>query len=92
MLDIGERNRSSELCSIREFYILKDCRRAGECEKCADEQKIPDLAPDLAVEVLSEGNTKAEMVRKVREYFEAGVRLVWLTDPKKRTAREFFGS
>jgi Uma2 family endonuclease len=50
---------------------------------------IPDLAPDLAIEVLSEGNTKAEMVRKVREYFEAGVRLVWLIDPKKRTARVF---
>jgi Uma2 family endonuclease len=52
-------------------------------------EPIPDLAPDLAVEVLSEGNTKAEMVRKVREYFEARVRLVWLIDPKKRTARVF---
>ena len=52
-------------------------------------EPIPDLAPDLAVEVLSEGNTKAEMVRKVREYFDAGVRLVWLIDPKKRTARVF---
>jgi Uma2 family endonuclease len=50
---------------------------------------IPDLAPDLAVEVLGGGNTKAEMVRKVREYFEARVRLVWLIDPKKRTARVF---
>jgi Uma2 family endonuclease len=50
---------------------------------------IPDLAPDLAVEVLSGGNTKAEMARKVREYFEAGARLVWLIDPKKRTARIF---
>jgi len=52
---------------------------------------IPDLAPDLAVEVLSEGNTKPEMARKVQEYFEAGVRLVWLIDPKKRTARVFSG-
>jgi Uma2 family endonuclease len=52
-------------------------------------EPIPDLAPDLAVEVLSEGNTKAEMVRKVREYFDAGVTLVWLIDPKKRTARVF---
>jgi Uma2 family endonuclease len=50
---------------------------------------IPDLAPDLAVEVLSEGNTEAEMARKVREYFEAGVVLVWLIDPKKRTAQVF---
>jgi Uma2 family endonuclease len=52
-------------------------------------EPIPDLAPDLAVEVLSEGNTKAEMTRKVREYFEAGVVLVWLIDPRKRTARIF---
>jgi len=50
---------------------------------------IPDLAPDLAVEVLSEGNTKSEMTRKVREYFEAGVKLVWLIDPKKRVARVY---
>lgn len=47
---------------------------------------IPDLAPDLAVEVLSEGNTAAEMQRKVREYFQAGVRLVWLLDPIARQA------
>jgi Uma2 family endonuclease len=53
------------------------------------QEPIPDLVPDLAVEVLSDGNTKAEMARKVREYFEAGVILVWLIDPKKRTARVF---
>jgi Uma2 family endonuclease len=52
-------------------------------------EPVPDLAPDLAVEVLSEGNTKMEMVRKVREYFDAGVILVWLIDPRKRTARVF---
>jgi Uma2 family endonuclease len=46
---------------------------------------IPRLAPNLAVEMLSEGNTKREMERKVREYFEAGVPLVWLIDPKTRT-------
>jgi Uma2 family endonuclease len=52
-------------------------------------QPIPDLAPDLAVEVVSEGNTKREMDRKVQEYFDAGVFLVWLIDPRKRTARIF---
>jgi Uma2 family endonuclease len=40
-------------------------------------QPIPELAPDLAVEVISRGNTKGEMARKVDEYFAAGVRLVW---------------
>ncbi len=48
------------------------------------EEPIPDLAPDLAIEVLSESNTKAEMERKLKDYFFAGVRLVWLVDPEKR--------
>jgi Uma2 family endonuclease len=49
----------------------------------------PDRAPDPAVEVLSEGNTKPEMARKVREYFDAGVTLVWLIDPRKRSSRVY---
>lgn len=40
------------------------------------------LAPDLAVEVLSPTNTTAEMTRKRKEYFDSGVRVVWLIDPK----------
>ena len=50
---------------------------------------IPDLAPDLAVEVLSKGNTRAEMAIKLRDYFKAGVRLVWYVDPKKRIVQVF---
>ena len=45
---------------------------------------IPPVAPDLAVEVLSPGNTEAEMERKLREYFEAGTKLVWYVDPASR--------
>jgi Uma2 family endonuclease len=50
---------------------------------------VPDLAPDLAVEVLSKGNTKKEMKRKRREYFRVGVRLVWQIDLKKRNVEVF---
>ena len=46
---------------------------------------VPPLAPDLAVEVLSESNTEAEMARKRSEYFAAGTRLVREVDPKNRT-------
>jgi Uma2 family endonuclease len=42
-------------------------------------------APDLAVEVTSPGNTKREMAEKVREYFVAGARLVWIVNPKPKT-------
>jgi Uma2 family endonuclease len=47
--------------------------------------EIPDLAPDLAVEVLSPSNRAGEMATKMAEYFANGTRLVWLADPKKRT-------
>jgi len=42
-------------------------------------------APDLAVEVLSPGNTKREMAEKVKDYFAAGARLVWIVNPKPKT-------
>jgi Uma2 family endonuclease len=47
---------------------------------------ISALVPNLAVEVLSEGNTPKEMERKLKEFFQAGVDLVWIIDPKKRLA------
>jgi len=49
------------------------------------QRPIPDLAPDLAVEVLSASNTDREMDRKRRDYFAAGVRRVWEVDPAART-------
>jgi Uma2 family endonuclease len=50
---------------------------------------IPGLVPDLAVEVLSKGNTRGEMQRKLREYFLAGTRLVWFVSARKRTVQVF---
>lgn len=53
------------------------------------EEAIPELVPDLVVEVLSRGNTLGEMSRKRKEYFKAGVRLVWEIDPRVRTVRAY---
>jgi len=50
---------------------------------------IPDLAPDLAVEVLSDSNTRREMENKLQEYFKAGTRLVWYVDPKTQSVEVF---
>jgi Uma2 family endonuclease len=57
-------------------------------------REVPDdpiagLAPDLAVEVLSKGYTKKEMQRKLREYFLAGVQLVWFVDPARRVVQVY---
>lgn len=43
------------------------------------------IAPDLAVEVLSPNDHAYEVDQKVDEYFGAGVRLIWIVNPEKRT-------
>jgi len=47
-------------------------------------EPIPALAPNLIVEVLSPGNTAAEMRRKRQEYFRSGVEVVWEVEPDLR--------
>jgi Uma2 family endonuclease len=43
------------------------------------------VAPDLAVEILSQGNAVGEMENKLDDYRRSGVRLVWYIDPEART-------
>jgi Uma2 family endonuclease len=45
------------------------------------------VAPDLAVEILSEGNSPKEMELKLDEYFRAGAGVVWFIDPERRKAQ-----
>ena len=40
-----------------------------------------DVVPDLAVEVISESNTANAVAIKIEEYFQAGVRVVWVVLP-----------
>jgi Uma2 family endonuclease len=52
--------------------------------------KVPEgfspVVPDLAVEVLSPEDRPRSVLDKVGEYLDAGVSLVWVVDPKSRTA------
>lgn len=52
-------------------------------------KKVPALVPALAIEVLSAGNTAGELQRKLKDYFFAGVKLVWYIDPRKQTIQVF---
>jgi Uma2 family endonuclease len=61
-------------------FIRRDKLPGGQLP----EEPIPDLVPDLAVEVLSENNTPGEMQVKRKEYFLAGTTLVWEVDPRRR--------
>ena len=53
------------------------------------DEAIASLIPDLAVEVVSRRNTKGEILRKLRDYFLAGVQLVWVIQPRTETAEVY---
>jgi len=59
--------------------------RADRVPPDADETTYLELAPDLVVEVVSPSNSLAEMHDKVLTYLEAGVRMVLVLEPKRRT-------
>lgn len=48
-------------------------------------QPVAHYPADLVVEILSDGNTPAEIEQKRREYFASGTRLMWIIDPDART-------
>jgi Uma2 family endonuclease len=58
-------------------------------DRVVPDEPIFSLFPDLAIEVISAGNTAGEMRRKLRDYFGAGTRLVWLITPKMKTAEVY---
>jgi len=53
------------------------------------DQAIADVISDLAIEVISHGNTHEEMDRKLHEYFGGGMRLVWYVYPQTREVRVY---
>jgi Uma2 family endonuclease len=60
--------------------------RAARFENEQVPEGFPDLAPDLAVEVLSPGDSARHVLDKVGEYLQAGVPLVWVIDPRRERA------
>jgi Uma2 family endonuclease len=60
--------------------------------------RVPDVlpssgyvpfAPDLAVEVVSPGNTADEMRKKIEKYMRYGTRLLWVVYPEQQKVDVF---
>ena len=51
--------------------------------------KFLEFAPDLVIEVLSPTDRPGEVLAKIGDWLEAGVRLVWVIDPERRLARVY---
>lgn len=53
----------------------------------ADPHGFFEVPPELVVEIMSPGDTFAEIGAKATEYLDAGVQVVLVLDPRTRTAR-----
>jgi Uma2 family endonuclease len=47
------------------------------------------LAPDLVIEILSPSNRVSDLQEKLFDYLDAGVRVIWLVDPRTRSVTEY---
>jgi Uma2 family endonuclease len=45
---------------------------------------LPPVPPDLAVEIVSPSNRAGKLLRKVGEFLDAGVLLIWVVYPRRR--------
>jgi Uma2 family endonuclease len=69
--------RKPDVSFIRRGRLPNDKPPKGHCK----------IAPDLAIEVISPGDTASELDDKVKEYLDAGVRLVWVVNPTSKSVR-----
>jgi Uma2 family endonuclease len=53
--------------------------------------KVIPIIPDIAAEVLSPSETPRMIHRKLKQYFDAGVRETWIIDPESRTVEIWTG-
>jgi len=77
------------------FALTRDTVRAPDIAFIRRE-RLPEvttaflqIAPDLAVEVLSTGDRAGDVLAKVGDWLEAGARLVWVIEPERRIARVY---
>jgi Uma2 family endonuclease len=53
--------------------------------------KVIPIIPDIAAEVLSPSETPRMIHRKLKQYFDAGVRETWIIDPESHTVEIWTG-
>ena len=75
------RMRSSNVRLPDAYFISADRLPGGVVPRDA----VFTIGLDLAIEVLSSGNTPQEMLQKRQEYFATGAQQVWEIDPTART-------
>ncbi|MCO6459479.1 MAG: Uma2 family endonuclease [Pirellulaceae bacterium] len=78
------------------FRLLNGAKRSPDCAWVARKRwdelsavqraQFPPLAPDFVLEIRSSSDPLADLLAKMAEYIETGVRLGWLLDPDAKQA------
>ncbi len=77
---VGEDDRLPDIS----FVVLDRIPEDG------DPEGLWDIAPDLAVEVVSPNDIYQKLMNKVFDYLDAGVKEVWLVAPESRTVTIYY--
>lgn len=95
VLDFVKKNRLGVVVAAETGFILAGKTFRGADSAFIGNEKLQEFgypegffpaAPDIAVETASPGNSSEELLTKVDEYLNAGSRLVWVLNPKRRMA------
>ena len=94
LLTYVRRDRLGVICDSSTAFTLKNGNKRSPDVPFVAKERLKGLkrlpkgyfqgSPDLAVEILSPGNTVEEIHQKIVEYFENGTRLVWVIHPDER--------
>ncbi len=95
-----ERSKLGEVLNSENLYALSPTiRRApdlaiflGDRSKELIDAKVIPIIPDIAAEVLSPSETPRTIHRKRKQYFDAGVKEVWLIHPEVREIEIWTGA
>jgi Uma2 family endonuclease len=94
------KNRTGEVLISENLYALSpNTRRSpdvavilGDRQDELKNAKVIPIIPEIAAEVLSPSETPRMIHRKLKQYFEAGVKEVWLIDPDSHEVEVWRGA
>ena len=89
LLEYVDRRRRGTVIGMQHFHLSGDTVRRPDVSfvQAGRElplDKLPEGAPDLAVEVVSPTNTPREIDQRISDYFAAGCQRVWVAYPEDR--------
>ncbi|MCL1878938.1 MAG: Uma2 family endonuclease [Defluviitaleaceae bacterium] len=82
-LSANKRNKHDDTVVQPDVFVL--------CDKNKIDKKGQSIlgAPDMVIEVLSQGSAYVDRVLKHKKYLEAGVREYWIADPDNKTVEVY---